>query len=108
MKSRIFLLLVAFHVLAGWLIGQTAPAASTPASAQNSAAKTNAPPDNKTPTPAQAQPQNPAKPAPPTDDDSVATLKATVNEVRVVFTVTDRHGHYIKDLKSNDFRVIDD
>jgi VWFA-related protein len=26
----------------------------------------------------------------------------------VVFTVTDRHGHYIKDLKSDDFRVIDD
>jgi len=26
----------------------------------------------------------------------------------VVFTVTDRHGRYIKDLKSNDFRVIDD
>jgi VWFA-related protein len=25
-----------------------------------------------------------------------------------VFTVTDRHGHYIKDLKSNEFKVIDD
>jgi VWFA-related protein len=25
-----------------------------------------------------------------------------------VFTVTDRHGRYIKDLKRNDFRVIDD
>ena len=32
----------------------------------------------------------------------------TVNEVHVVFTVTDRHGRYIKDLKQNDFRVIDD
>jgi VWFA-related protein len=26
----------------------------------------------------------------------------------VVFTVTDRHGHYIKDLKQTEFRVIDD
>ena len=26
----------------------------------------------------------------------------------MVFTVTDRHGHYIKDLKRDDFRVIDD
>ena len=59
--------------------------------------------------------QSPAdKPAAPTkvsdsdDDDTVTTLKKTVNEVRVVFTVTDRHGHYIKDLKNNDFRVIDD
>jgi VWFA-related protein len=70
------------------------------------------PPDGTTSTPAAQtpagqtpQPENPAKPA---SDDSVTTLKATVNEVRVVFTVTDRHGRYIKDLKSNDFKVIDD
>jgi len=31
-----------------------------------------------------------------------------VNEVNVVFTVTDRHGHYVKDLKKDDFQVIDD
>ena len=36
------------------------------------------------------------------------TFSKTVNEVRVVFTVTDRHGRYIKDLKQNDFKVIDD
>ena len=117
MKSRIFLLLVAFHVLAGSLVvgqmtGQTATPASTPASTQNSPAKTSVPPDGTTSTPAAQtpagqtpQPENPAKPA---SDDSVTTLKATVNEVRVVFTVTDRHGRYIKDLKSNDFKVIDD
>jgi VWFA-related protein len=116
MKSRIFLLLVAFHVLAGSLIGQTATPASAPASAQNSPAKTSAPPDGKTQAPAPqtpagqppAHPENPAKSDSPANDESVATVKATVNEVRVVFTVTDRHGRYIKDLKSNDFRVIDD
>ena len=102
MKSRIFLLLVAFHVLAGSLIGQTAPPASTPA-AQNAPGKTSAPPDGKTQAPAQAQ--NPAK---SDSDESVATIRHEVNEVRVVFTVTDRHGRYIKDLTSNDFRVIDD
>ncbi len=95
MKSRIFLLLVAFHVLAGSLIGQTAPPASASASTQNSPAKTSVPP----------QSENPAKSEP---DESVATIVHVVNEVRVVFTVTDRHGRYIKDLKSNDFRVIDD
>jgi VWFA-related protein len=26
----------------------------------------------------------------------------------VVFTVTDRHGHYIKDLQKDDFKVVDD
>jgi VWFA-related protein len=131
MKSRIFLLLVVFHVLAGSLIGQTAPPASTPAAAQNSPGKSNAPPDGKTQastapaagtptssTPASgtstpaapagqtpAQPENPAK---SDSDESVATIVHVVNEVRVVFTVTDRHGRYIKDLKRNDFRVIDD
>jgi VWFA-related protein len=42
------------------------------------------------------------------DDDSVVTLKKTVNEVHLVFTVTDKHGHYIKDLKQNDFKILDD
>jgi Ca-activated chloride channel family protein len=109
MKLRVFLLLIASCLLAGSLIGQTTPAASTPPAAQNSSVKTNAPPDGKTQAPAPtAKPENPAQSDSPANDDSLATLKATVNEVRVVFTVTDRHGHYIKDLKSNDFRVIDD
>jgi len=143
MKSRIFLLLVAFHVLVGSLIGQTSPPASPPAAAQDAREKTSVPPDGKaqgpaspaagtpassTPTPATpasaasapttsipaertpagqaaAQPENPAK---SDSDESVETIRHVVNEVRVVFTVTDRHGRYIKDLKSSDFRVIDD
>src|SRR5271155_4299268 len=109
MKSRIFLSLVAFHVLAGSLIGQTATPAASPA-AQNSPAKaadgkTSAPAAQTQPGQVTAQAGNSAKSE---SDDSVTTLKATVNEVRVVFTVTDRHGRYIKDLKSNDFKVIDD
>jgi Mg-chelatase subunit ChlD len=31
-----------------------------------------------------------------------------VNEVNVVFTVTDKHNHFVKDLKKDDFRVFDD
>jgi len=42
------------------------------------------------------------------DDESVTTIRKTVNEVNVVFTVTDKHGHYVKDLKKDDFKVIDD
>ena len=42
------------------------------------------------------------------DDESISTIRRTVNEVNVVFTVTDKHGHYVKDLKRNDFRIIDD
>jgi VWFA-related protein len=101
MKSRTFLLLVAVHILAGSLIGQTAPPASAPA--QKAPAKASAPPDAKTQAPPQLE--NPAK---SDSDESVATIVHVVNEVRVIFTVTDRHGRYIKDLKKNDFRVIDD
>src|SRR5580693_383033 len=44
----------------------------------------------------------------PSDDDSLATIRHTVNEVNVVFTVTDKHGHYVKDLKKENFKVVDD
>jgi Ca-activated chloride channel homolog len=44
--------------------------------------------------------------APP--DDPTATITKTVNEVNVVFTVTDKHGHYVKNLAKSDFSVIDD
>jgi VWFA-related protein len=41
-------------------------------------------------------------------DDSIPTIKHVVNEVRVVFTVTDRHGRYIKGLTKDNFHVLDD
>jgi Ca-activated chloride channel homolog len=42
------------------------------------------------------------------DDDSLTTIRHTVNEVNVVFTVTDKHGHYVRDLKKENFKVVDD
>jgi VWFA-related protein len=45
---------------------------------------------------------------PQSDEDSAATITKTVNEVNVVFTVTDKHGRYVKDLAKNDFAVLDD
>ena len=42
------------------------------------------------------------------EDDAAATIRQTVNEVNVVFTVTDKHGRYVKDLGKNDFAVVDD
>lgn len=44
----------------------------------------------------------------PPDDESITTIRKTVNEVNVVFTVTDKHGHYVKDLKKDDFKILDD
>jgi Ca-activated chloride channel family protein len=42
------------------------------------------------------------------DSDDIPKIHVGINEVSVVFTVTDRHGKRVTDLKQNDFRVIDD
>ncbi len=119
MKSRIALLLVAFFVLTGSLIGpgmsavsaQTTPHETkpgVPADVQAPATPPASEPPVSTPPAAAQTPVPPGNSDKAEPDESVTTLKKTVNEVRVVFTVTDRHGRYIKDLKENDFRVIDD
>jgi Ca-activated chloride channel family protein len=41
-------------------------------------------------------------------DDQITRLKVRTDEVNVVFTVTDKHGRHITDLKQTDFRVADD
>jgi len=62
--------------------------------------------------PAVAQPApNAAAPAPPagsTSDTGASTLKLGVNEVSLIFTVTDSHGRYIPNLTQNDFALLDD
>jgi VWFA-related protein len=41
-------------------------------------------------------------------DEQITVIRKRVNEVNVVFTVTDKRGHFVKDLTQNDFRVYDD
>jgi VWFA-related protein len=41
-------------------------------------------------------------------DDTITTIRKRVDEVNVVFTVTDKREHFVKDLTQNDFRVYDD
>jgi Ca-activated chloride channel family protein len=67
------------------------------------------------PAPAQAAPQtaqSPATQAPAAgaqqDQDAGPTLRIGVNEVNLIFTVTDKHGHYIPNLKQSDFALLDD
>jgi VWFA-related protein len=74
-----------------------------------------APPAATAAAPEQAQPagvpagqgQKPADADSPAEDP-LTTIRATTNEVNVVFTVTDKHGRRITDLKQADFRVMDD
>lgn len=40
--------------------------------------------------------------------EPVSSFRVSTNEVNVVFTVTDKHGRRITDLKQNDFQVLDD
>jgi VWFA-related protein len=75
------------------------PAASTaqPAAAQTQTAQA---PNAQA---AAAQPGD----QPPTDTGA-PVLHIGANEVSLIFTVTDRHGHYIPNLKQSDFALLDD
>lgn len=80
-----------------------------------------APPPSAQP-PATASPSAPVPPASatpnssaadstkddPIDDAPLTTITRQVNEVNLVFTVTDKRGRFVKDLKQADFKVLDD
>jgi Ca-activated chloride channel homolog len=57
-----------------------------------------------------AAPATPPASAPgaPADTSTQQPIRVTVNEVNLIFTVTDRHGHYIPNLNQNDFALLDD
>ncbi len=83
---------------------------SAPASAGSPEPQSTVPstPVPSTPVP----PPSPQTQAPPDQSaagqDQLATFKVGSNEVNVVFTVTDKHGRHITNLKQEDFRVVDD
>jgi Ca-activated chloride channel homolog len=41
-------------------------------------------------------------------DQGVTTIRQSVNEVNLIFTVTDKHGRYIPNLQLHDFALLDD
>ena len=102
--------------------GSYAELQNTPPQAEQKPANDSQPaaPAEQSQSPAPSTPapvQNPPAEAPKTStsssnnddvDSSLTTIVKTVNEVNVVFTVTDKHGHYVKDLKREDFKVLDD
>jgi len=49
-----------------------------------------------------------AQPADQTTDVGAPTIKTTVNEVNLIFTVTDKQGKYKPDLRQSDFALLDD
>jgi VWFA-related protein len=92
MTRKLTGLLAALILSAAALTAQqpaTAPAASTPSS----------PTAPATQAPAQSGEQS---------DANAPTIKLGVNEVNLIFTVTDRHGHYNPNLQQSDFALLDD
>ena len=80
-------------------------AAPAPATPQAPASQTSAPTQ---------QPQVPALPAAgqqptlPTPEQPTETIRVQVNEVNLIFTVTDKHGKFITGLKRENFGLLDD
>jgi Ca-activated chloride channel homolog len=102
MRTKLFglVLAVAFPLFAQQAQQPSAPAAqstSTPA-AQNPAQAL----------PASSQPAAGQQSGTPDSPDNAPVLRLGVNEVNLIFTVTDKHGHYVPNLKLNDFALLDD
>jgi VWFA-related protein len=55
-----------------------------------------------------AQAPNGQQPAQDSTDQNAPVIRLGVNEVNLIFTLTDRHGHYIPNLKLSDFALLDD
>lgn len=82
--------------------GQSSQAAT---SSQSSSTPATAPKGTAT-APGQAA-QTAAQGAAVTEDNGAYTITTVVNEVNLIFTVTDKHGHFIRNLKEGDFSLLD-
>jgi len=73
--------------------------------AESLVAPTNPTPDSKATSPDTGSSQ--IQPAIP-ENAKAETITVGVNEVNLIFTVTDKHGKFIKNLTENDIHVLDD
>jgi VWFA-related protein len=90
------------------LRAQTPNGQTTPGTAQPPASAQPALPPTPASTP-QAAPPGPPQAGQGTGADVGASLfRTTVNEVSLIFTVNDKHGHYIPNLNQSDFALLDD
>jgi VWFA-related protein len=109
MSTKFIALALAAAVSAAALQAQQAtqpPAQQTAQSPAPQQQPTQAPP-TQSPA-AQNQGQSAAGQQQAPEDDTGTPLRIGVNEVNLIFTVTDKHGHYIPNLKLNDFALLDD
>ena len=63
----------------------------------------------KNPSASNPAPAAQAKAAPAKDPEpETETIRVPVNEVNLIFTATDKHGRFVKDLREQDVKVVDD
>ena len=92
---------------------QPAAVTPTPAAPQPPASQTPATQTPATQTPAAQAPtipaaQQPGAPSLPSPEQPTETIKVQVNEVNLIFTVTDKRGKFITGLKRENFGLLDD
>ena len=93
---------------AGWALACLLSLASAPLAARGQQAAANQPPVAKTATTSTTQTTsqpNGAQAATP--QDTAPTIVIQVNEVNLIFTVTDKHGRFITGLQRQDFGLLD-
>lgn len=92
--------------ISGWAVCLVALLAGCPlALAQSAPAKppVSSAPQSSTSAASQSQQTPTVK-----DQNGSYTITTVVNEVNLLFTVTDKHGHFIRNLKEDDFSLLDD
>jgi VWFA-related protein len=84
----------------------TPPSQPTPQASSQSSQPSAAQPSPAASVTPQANDQKPAEQG--ADSADIPRIRVGTNEVNVVFTVTDKHGKLITDLKQGDFHFVDD
>lgn len=93
---------------AGLLAQQPTTASPVPAAPPSASTAQQGTPAPQPPASSQQQPLPEQDNSGGQSDNSGPTLRLGVNEVNLIFTVTDKHGHYIPNLKQSDFALLDD
>jgi VWFA-related protein len=95
---RILAAVLAFTFCCCVASGQTQPQAAQPAASSASSG---------TPTPSAANAVSSGSASADDDVGPIQTFHSRSDEVNVIFTVTDKHNKFIKDLKQNQFKILD-